>query len=261
MITAWYEKPRNRGRAYAPLMVSVNLYTAEAVASRFWGRTAATWICDLHITASWIVRLEQRWHLGLLLIVSTITGLYLWWPGFSRLRKVRDQAQCRSGALCFRPAPDAWSLQRRHPAIVGVHRFHLAYPKLLERYSVPDMGHGDGGPEISVQARPTAARQSIGSGPARPRTVPERRAERITTPDGENGTYRINCAARRTEYQTPSTLVWVDRWADRFAKYAIPINSPTVKLYHLIWPSHTGEAGPIGRFAWFRVGLMPPYFT
>ena len=89
MITAWYEKPTETFfEMYAPLMVSVNPYTAEVVASRFWGNTATTWLLDLHTQ----LRLGRSgWNavgiLGLLLIVSCASGLYLWWPGISYLDK------------------------------------------------------------------------------------------------------------------------------------------------------------------------------
>jgi len=49
MITAWYDKTTETFfELYAPLMVSVNPYTGEVVANRFWGETATTWLLDLH---------------------------------------------------------------------------------------------------------------------------------------------------------------------------------------------------------------------
>ena len=88
MITVWYDKPRETFfELHAPLMVSVNPYTAEVVASRFWGQTATTWLLDLHTQ----LRLDRfGWNavgiLGLLLIVSVGTGVYLWWPGLRGIR-------------------------------------------------------------------------------------------------------------------------------------------------------------------------------
>lgn len=83
MITAWYDKPRETYfELYAPLMVSVNPYTAEVVASRFWGQTVTTWLLDLHTQ---LLLGGFGWNavgiLGLMLMVSIMTGLYLWWPG------------------------------------------------------------------------------------------------------------------------------------------------------------------------------------
>ena len=83
MITVWYDKPRETYfELYAPLMVSVNPYTAEVVASRFWGQTVTTWLLDLHTQ---LLLGGFGWNivgiLGLMLMVSIMTGLYLWWPG------------------------------------------------------------------------------------------------------------------------------------------------------------------------------------
>ena len=97
MITAWYDKPTETFfELYAPLMVSVNPYTGEVVSSRFWGETATTWLLDLH-TQLGLDRIG--WNavgiLGLLLIISCSTGLYLWWPGIRELGqafKVRHRA-------------------------------------------------------------------------------------------------------------------------------------------------------------------------
>ncbi|NOT85005.1 MAG: PepSY domain-containing protein, partial [Methylococcaceae bacterium] len=83
MITAWYDKPQETFFDFhAPLMVSINPYTAEVVANRFWGNTLTTWILDFHTQ----LRLDgMGWNsvgvLGVLLLVSVSSGLYLWWSG------------------------------------------------------------------------------------------------------------------------------------------------------------------------------------
>ena len=81
MVTAWYERPHETfGEYYAPLMVSVNPYTAEIVASRFWGQTFTTWVEDLHTQLQMgLSGVRLVGLLGFGLIVSAISGLYLWW--------------------------------------------------------------------------------------------------------------------------------------------------------------------------------------
>ena len=106
MITVWYDKPRETFfELYAPLMVSVNPYTAEVVASRFWGRTATTWLLDLHTQLG----LDSfGWNavgvLGLLLMVSIGTGVYLWWPGLQGIRALVPVG--RAAPALPAPAPD-----------------------------------------------------------------------------------------------------------------------------------------------------------
>jgi uncharacterized iron-regulated membrane protein len=265
MITAWYEKPfETAGELYAPLMVSVNPYTAEVVASRFWGRTAATWICDLHTQLHLgLFGWNSVGILGLLLIVSTITGLYLWWPGFSRLRQ---SLAIRHNAGLARFAFDLHRMLGLFSAgillLLAFTGFHLAYPKLLETIlGASDMGHGDGGPEILSTGAPNGRPVSLSEAVLLARgPFPSAELRRITTPDGENGTYRINLRRPgEPSIRHPSTLVWVDRWSGQIREIRNPNQFTDGQAFITwIWPSHTGEAfGPIGRFAWFCVGLMP----
>ena len=68
MVTAWYDKPTETFfELYAPLMVSVNPYTAEVVTSRFWGETATTWLLDLHTQLqAGPLRLERGGNFGII---------------------------------------------------------------------------------------------------------------------------------------------------------------------------------------------------
>lgn len=69
-------------------MIWINPYTAELVSSRTFGDCFITWIYDLH----WSLLLGKTGHvfvrfLGLLLMLSLSTGLYLWWPNPRGLKK------------------------------------------------------------------------------------------------------------------------------------------------------------------------------
>ncbi|BBA34080.1 PepSY-associated TM helix domain protein [Methylocaldum marinum] len=265
MITAWYENPfETAGEFYAPLMVSVNPYTAEVVASRFWGRTAATWIYDLHTQLHFgLFGWNSVGILGLLLIVSTITGLYLWWPGFSPLRQ---NFLIRHDAGLARFSFDLHRTLGLFSAVIllllAFTGFHLAYPKLLETIlDASDMGHGDGGPEILSTGAPNDRPVSLAEAVLLARgPFPSAELRRITTPDGENGTYRINLRRPgEPNIKHPSTLVWVDRWSGQIREVRNPNQFTEGQAFITrIWPWHTGEAfGAMGRFAWFCVGLMP----
>ena len=125
MATVWYDKPTETFfELYAPLMVSVNPYTSEVVASRFWGQTATTGLLDWHTQ----LKLDRfGWNtvglLGVLLLISCGTGLYLWWPGLKALPqtfKLRHQSGMMWLAFDFtslnrsvqRTTPDGISLYR-----------------------------------------------------------------------------------------------------------------------------------------------------
>ncbi|MDD5412544.1 MAG: PepSY domain-containing protein, partial [Methylobacter sp.] len=223
MITAWFDKPTETYfELYAPLMVSVNPYTAEVVASRFWGQTVTTWLLDLHTQ----LRLDRfGWNavgiLGLLLMVSIGSGLYLWWPGIRGILAtfaafVPDRlAEYTSSLAIAEPAPGRFSaytpslaMKIRHKAgmmqlVFDLHRiigllsaavvlllaftgFHLSYPSVLETLvGSSGMAHGETGPNIISTAIPNDHPTSLGAAEFIARG-PFRRAElrRVTTPIG-----------------------------------------------------------------------------
>lgn len=264
-ITAWYEKPYETvGEFYAPLMVSVNPYTAEVVANRFWGRTAATWIYDLHTQLHFgLFGWNAVGILGLLLIVSASTGLYLWWPGLNRLHRtfaIRHDAGLARLAFDLHRTLGLFSAMIL--LLLAFTGFHLAYPKLLETIlGASDMGHGDEGPEILSTAAPNDRPVSLAEAVLVARGLfPHAEVRRVATPAGENGTYRINL--RRSgdaNIKHPATSVWVDRWSGQIRDVRNPAAFTGGQAFiSRIWPWHTGEAfGTMGRFLWFCVGLMP----
>lgn len=264
-ITAWFEKPKESVDAfYAPLMVSVNPYTAEILDGRFWGQTFCTWILDLHTH----LQLGNTGRnaiavLGCLLLTSVISGLYLWWPGWRRL-KAAFSLRHDAGLMRF-----LFDLHRLLgltsagflvlSALTGV---HLAYPQLLETLTAASgMGHGDAGPNVRSTAipneRPVSLSEAIvvARGP-----FPSSEVRRITTPVGDLGTYRINLRQRNEINQHhPFTTVWVDRWSGQIRDVQNPTKfSAGQTLTTWLWPLHTGEAfGAGGRLLWFFVGLTP----
>ncbi|MFM8333153.1 MAG: PepSY-associated TM helix domain-containing protein [Candidatus Methylumidiphilus sp.] len=265
MATAWYEKPHETfGEAYAPLMVSVNPYTAEVVASRFWGRTFATGVDDWHtrlqlgISGGRIVGL-----IGIGLLVSVASGLYLWWPGVHGLRQaltIRHRQGWRRllhdlhGLLGLSSAAVLLLL-----AFTG---FHLAYPQILETLAgASGMGHGEDGPAIRSTAAPNnrpvslAEAALIARGP-----FPHAEIRRIATPAGTEGTYRVNLRRPgEVNIRHPVTMVWIDRWSGQIREVRNPNRFTAGQAFVTrLWPWHTGEAfGPLGRLLWFCAGFTP----
>lgn len=268
MLTAWYEKPQETYfDYYAPLMVSVNPYTAEVVDSRFWGRTVMTWLLDLH-TQLGLGKIGWQCVgvLGGLMMVSVLTGLYLWWPASGRLQDM----------FVFRPNQGMMRL------LMDLHRclgllaaaallalaftgMQLSYPQWLETWvGAQDMGHGNNGKPVLSTARPNnrpvrlEEAEFIARGPFR-----QAELRRVTTPVGENGTYRINLRQPfEVNHKHPFTMVWIDRWSGQIKEVRDPGQfSQGQKLLAWLWPLHTGEAlGGMGRFTWFLAGLCPAFF-
>jgi len=192
IITAWYGRPEEtEGRLYAHLMVTVNLYTAEVVANRFWGRRAGTWLADLHTQ---LLSDRGGWNivglLGILLTISAGSGLYLWWPGLARMRRVfvirHDAGRMRLAQdlhRCLGFISAAWLL------LVAFTGFNLAFPGVLESLTASSgMAHGNEGPEVRSTAipndRPVSLAEAvlIARGP-----FPRSDVRRVTAPAGETG--------------------------------------------------------------------------
>ncbi|TAK60665.1 PepSY-associated TM helix domain-containing protein [Methylobacter sp.] len=281
MITVWYDKPRETFfELYAPLMVSVNPYTAEVVASRFWGQTLTTWLLDLHTQ----LRLDRfGWNavgiLGLLLILSTGTGIYLWWPGIRGIGAAFVSLPSKFGIYISystgtEAAPGrigmvqlAFDLHR----LVGLFSalillllaftgFSLSYPSVLETLvGSSGMEHGETGRNIVSTATPNnhpvglESAEFVARGP-----FPKAELRRVTTPSGDNGIYRINLRqGSEINQRHPYTTVWVDRWSGQVKEVRDPFGFTTGETFtSWIWPMHTGEAfGSTGRFLWFLSGI------
>lgn len=265
MVTAWYEKPHETfGEGYAPLMVSVNPYTGAIVANRFWGHTVVTWVDDWHthlqagLSGGRVVG-----GLGVLLALSVGSGLWLWWPGWSGLRRA------------FRVRPDLGWRRLLHDlhgltglafaplllllALTGV---HLAYPAALEAMAgAAGMGHGEDGPPIRSTAVPNnhpvslAEAVVIARGP-----FPHADVRRIAPPVGEDGTYRVNLRRPgEVNIRHPVTMVWIDRWSGQIRDVRNPSRlSGSQQFVTGLWPLHTGERfGAFGRWLWCVTGVVP----
>ena len=264
-LTAWYEAPaETAGELYAPLMVSVNQYTAEIVASRFWGRTAATWLLDLHTQLHWG---RTGWNfvgvLGVMLGASAVTGLYLWWPGVAGLKRAFG---FRHDAGALRLALD---LHRNIGLFAALPLLALAFTGALLAFpNIPEalvgssgMSHGDDGPTVRSSALPDGHPVGLDEAVLLARgPFPHAEVRRVATPRGQTGTYRISLRQRSEVNQRhPVTTVWVDQYSGQIREVRNPSRFTAGETaLTWLWPLHTGEAlGPWGRFLWLLAGLTP----
>jgi uncharacterized iron-regulated membrane protein len=264
-LTAWYENPcETAGSLYAPLMVAVNPYTAEVLSSRFWGRTAITWVLDLHTQLHW-----GRWGwnlvgcLGIGLLISVLSGLYLWWPGLAGLR---DAFVIRHDRGAFRLALDlhrslglASSIMLLVLAFTGA---NLAFPRVSETLlGASGMSHDDEGPTVRSSAMPNNRPVSLDEAVLLARgPFPHAEVRRVATPNGPTGTYRVSLRQRfEASRRHPVTTVWVDQYSGQIREVRNPARfSSGETALTWLWPLHTGEAlGPWGRLLWFFAGLSP----
>lgn len=263
MMTAWYEKPsKTFFELYAPLMVSVNPYTAEVVTSRYWGETFTTWVLDLHTQ----LRMDKfGWNMigcfGILLIVSVSTGVYLWW---SDARQLLQALTVRHNAGLIRLLFDLHRLIGLCTApmllVLAFTGIQLSYPAVLETMlGATGMEHGATGRTIISTARPNKHPTGLEAAEFIARSgFPRAELRRVTTPAGETGIYRINLRQpSEINQRHPFTTVWVDHWSGQIKEVRNPAKFSTgEKIMEWLWPLHTGEAlGATGRFVWFITGL------
>lgn len=263
MMTAWYEKPTETYfELYAPLMVSVNPYTAEVVASRFWGQTVSTWLLDLHTQ---LLLAKPGWQAvgvsGSLLMVSICTGLYLWWPGVAGVwpaLKVRHQLGMMRLIFDLHRIVGLWAAMPL--LLLAFTGFFLSYPTLLETLTGSSgMAHDETGRVLTSTAVPNNHPTSLEAAEFVARgAFPGAKLRRITTPAGDTGIYRVNLRqSGEINQRHPFTTVWVDRWSGQIKEVR---NSNKFSYGETaaawLWPLHTGEAlGGKGRFVWFLAGL------
>jgi uncharacterized iron-regulated membrane protein len=265
-ITAWYESPEeNRREAYAPLMVAVHPLTGQILANRYWGRTARTWLLDLHTrllsgNAGWFV----VGILGLSLGFTLITGLLVWWPGMSCLKgafSLRTDAGWMRWSfdfhrnLGFFSAPLLLFL-----ALTGV---SLSFPEPLESLAgAKGMNHGNLGAEI---LRSSAAPNDHPILPDEAALVarglfPKAELRQILVPGQEMGMYRIDLRqAGEPAGHHPMTRIWVDRWSGQIRQVQDARKLTDVQRQVMgIWSLHSAEnLGGLAGFAWFLAGLAP----
>lgn len=263
VITAWFDKPHETiDQLYAPLMVAINPFTAEVISNRFWGQTLCTWLLDLHMQLGMDATGRQLvGFLGLLLMCSVCTGLYLWWPGYAKLASVfslswlsRQRLWLDLHRLCG--ITSAFGLLPL--ALTGI---LLSYPGIVTTlFGAAGMDHGSTGREIVSTANPTTKPTTLADAVFTAHApFPKAQLRRVTTPAGETGVYRINLRqANEINQRHPFTTVWIDRWSGQIKAVRDPAAfSFGETLASWLWPLHTGEAlGDTGRFLWFVCGQL-----
>lgn len=263
MITAWFDKPQETYFDFhAPLMVSVNPYTAEVVANRFWGKTFATWLADLHTQ---LQLGELGWDIvglvGIGLLFSLGSGLYLWWPGWAKLlANFAIRVNAGQQALLLDVHRNIGFLSAIALLVLTVTGINLSYPQMLQAIAgSAGMAHGETGRNIVSTANPTQNPTTLDDAVFVARALfPKAELRRISTPLGETGVYRINFRqSGEVNHRHPYTTVWIDHWSGQIKAVRDPMKFSQGEVVGAwVWPLHTGEAiGGLGRFLWFLSGL------
>ncbi|OAI06308.1 PepSY-associated TM helix domain-containing protein [Methylomonas methanica] len=264
-ITARYYKPQETAHhGFAPLMLSVDPYTGSVLANRFWGEFAMTWLYDLHYK----LLLDETGKilmaiLGGLLLMSLISGVYLWWPP---LHKLKGALSLKRHASRERLNYDLHKLAGVYSLIVMLVLAITGIALEIPQYVNPLLGYfsplqASPAPKSTItQNSPTriSLDQAVSVGQAR---FPQARLCWIETPHDANGSYRINLRqAGEPSQRFPKTNVWVDQYSGQVLAISNPDElSGSDTVINWLHPLHTGEAfGLTGQLLVLVSGLLCP---
>ncbi len=261
-IMARYMKAEEKkGLHFAPLVVTLDPHTLAVTSSRFWGDFVVTWLYDLHYT----LLLEEVGKtflaiVGLILLVSVGSGLYLWWP---RSGSFKTAFSIRKNALIKRRIYDwhktAGLIGCIFLLILSITGVMLEKPLWFEStLAMPaplfspksDSSTPNGKPSISVDAVAKIAQQQY----------PQAELRWIYTPDNAQGIYQVRMYQQgESGRRFPKTMLWIEQYtgqvlAVRDAKQDV-FGDTVVAWLH---PLHNGEAfGFLGRWLIFFSGFIP----
>lgn len=270
-----YPKPEETaGQLFAPLRVLVDPYTGKIVAEHFWGRTLWSLIYEVH--ASFLTgKLGQEIgkigfktvsFLGLFLIISVLTGLYLGWPKQGKFRQAL--------AIKRKASPQRFYFDLHRSIgfysaiillIIAFTGFVFGYKDnikpLIAGFSDVKTEHfkdpADIKSTVIADARPISIEQAV---TIADRVFPDAKLRWLATPDGKEGVYAIEKRqSGEANRRRPRSKVWIDQYSGNVLAVEDP-NRFTVgeTFFNLMWPLHNGEAfGFTGRILWSICGFVP----
>lgn len=253
LIAARFYKPaETHDHGFAPLIVNINPYTCEIVSKRFWGQYLMTWLYDLHYTL--LIDIQGKWIMaitGIMMLVSLLTGLYLWWPSKAKWLN----------ALSFKRRSSPQRLNYDIHKIAGIYNYLVLVIIALTGIAleIPDYvnplinqlspitsmpkplsAYGDDKRSISLDEAINHAQPLF----------PDSKLAWIETPVDKYGSIRINFRqSGEPSSRFPKTNVWIDQYSgDILAIYNPFSQTIGTQTIHWLHPLHSGEAfGLIGR--------------
>ncbi|MFM8341196.1 MAG: PepSY-associated TM helix domain-containing protein, partial [Methylomonas sp.] len=223
-----------------------NPYTAEIINKRFWGQYLITWIYDLHYT----LLLDTTGKvimaiLGLLLTVSLLSGVYLWWPP---LHKLKAALTIKRGSSEQRFNYDLHKVAGIYPLLMMLMLALTGIALEVPHYVNPAIDYflPIDKPPPKPQSTPNSTLLAITADQAvatAQQLFPQTRLCWIETPDGPTGTFRINL---RQDFEPSQRFPKTNVWLDQYSGNVLLINNPKQQssgtaLLSWLHPLHNGE--------------------
>lgn len=257
--TVWFA----RGETESPkfLAVHVDPYSGAVTGSRIWGEDLMSWIYRLHFqlvagfTGSVLVGL-----IGIILLVSIATGIYLWWPLWKH--------SLRSAFAIRRGRKFSFDLHKTlgigSAALLTVVAFtgvYMEFPYVFTAVAKTFTSVTDGEPELASAKQ--ASRDPLTPDQAleiAKQTFPGATFDHLHPPTGEYGTYEV-AFRQPDEIQTSfgRSQVFMDQYSGEVLEVRSPGTFTTADAF-FAWqfPLHNGEAfGLVGRWVILLLGLTP----
>ena len=263
-ITARYAQLSEReGRSFSPLMLTLDPVTLERTSHRVWGDYLVTWIYELHYT----LLLDATGKLivgtvGLVMTLSLLSGLWLWWPSQSR-RWLALRPIVREGSV--RRIYDLHVLSGAYGVVLlivlALTGAGLALPdqtrilldKMLGLKSMPEVATY----RVVDKASPMNLDRAVAVAQER---FPEAELRWVDVPAIGEGPLSVRLyQSGEPGRRFPKTRLWLDPYSGDMLAVRNPVqNTAGNTVLDWLHPLHNGEAfGLIGRWMTFFSGCVP----
>lgn len=275
-VWAVFPKPEEtRDEFFAPLRIQLNPYDGRVAGEHFWGKTLGTLVYSLHASLLtgkfWGPKVGKIGFkiiafLGLFLLVSVATGIYLWWPRTGKFVKAltlkRSASATRFHFDLHRVTGFYGSAILAIIAFTGFSFGYLDYLKpVVNLFSPVHTLHfrdpeglksklRDEAEPISVEAAVDIADQIF----------PGAELRWLATPDGPEGIYAVEKRQPgEANRRRPRSKVWIDQYSGEVLAQENPNTFTAGETFlNLMWPLHNGEfLGLFSRIIWCLTGLVP----
>lgn len=257
--TVWFAT----GTPDAPTFTAVHVDppTGRVTGSRVWGEDLLSWIYRLHFRL--LAGTPGAIFVGicgLVMMVSVISGLWLWWPLWRHSWRAAFaiRAGSRFNYDLHKSIGIAGALFLPALAFTGV---YMEFPELIkpvvtafsaETTAPRDLASNSGNKTSSITADEAIAIAQ--------KHFPKAKFDHLHPPEGPNGTYEV---AFRQAHEVQKTFGRSQVFLDQYSGDVLAVRNPddfTAADAFLAWqfPLHSGEAfGLAGRWIVFCTGLVP----